>query len=100
METRIVVMDEAGRLTLPEEARRALGLSGDAEFAVAVYEESGAIVLRLADAARATDEEDTWAFTPEQLESIARGLRDSREGRVRRMTEEELMTLGGLTPVE
>ena len=97
MDTSVVVMDEAGRLTLPEDVRHALGLSGEATFAVAVYETGRAIVLRLAEAVRAADDEDGWAYTPEHLESLARALRDSREGRVRRLTEEQLMELGGLT---
>jgi bifunctional DNA-binding transcriptional regulator/antitoxin component of YhaV-PrlF toxin-antitoxin module len=93
METRVVVMDEAGRLTVPEEARRALGLSGQTIFELDVDAASGALVLRFA----AVQGERNLVFTPEQLESLARGLKDSREGRVRRLTEEDLLELGGLT---
>lgn len=35
-------------------------------------------------------EEDEWAYTPEHLRRLERALQDSREGRVRRLTEVEL----------
>ena len=92
VEKHVVVMDEAGRLTLPEETRRALGLSGGTVFEIDVDVACGSLVLRPAGGPpnRAS------SFTPEQLESVARGLRDSREGRVRRLSEEDLVRLGRL----
>ena len=95
METHVVEMDEAGRLTVPEGARRALGLSGAATFELDVDPDSSALVLR-----SAAPPGDNVAFTPEQLESLARGLKDSREGRVRRVTEDDLLRLSGLTDAD
>ena len=92
MDTQVVVMDESGRITVPEEARRALGLTGVTAFELDVDADGGVLVLRSAT----KQEPDAFEFTPEQLESIARGLRDSREGRVRRLSEEDLLKLGGL----
>ena len=96
METRVVVMDGAGQLTVPEEARRALGLSGAATFELGVDADGGALILRSAGAPSKGD----VVFTPEQLESLARGLKDSREGRVRRVTKDDLINLGGLTDAD
>lgn len=93
METRVVIMDEAGRLTVPEEARHALGLIGATTFELEADPERGSLLLRPAG----TPNDDGWTFTSEQLESLARGLRDSREGRFRALTEEDLLELGGLT---
>jgi bifunctional DNA-binding transcriptional regulator/antitoxin component of YhaV-PrlF toxin-antitoxin module len=92
MDTQVVVMDEFGRLTVPEEVRRALGLTGATAFELDVDADGGVLVLRSAT----TREPDAIEFKPEQLESIARGLRDSREGRVRRLSEEDLLKLGEL----
>jgi len=89
-------MDEAGRLTVPEEARRALGLSGAATFELDVDADGGTLVLRSAG----TPPEGAVVFTPEQLESLVRGRKDSREGRVRRVTEEDLLRLGRLTEAD
>jgi len=86
-------MDESGRLTVPEEARRALGLSGAATFELEVDAAGAAPLLRTAGA----HSDDDFSITPEQLESLARGMKDSREGRVRRVTQEYLLELGGLT---
>ena len=93
MESRVVHMDESGRLTVREEARRALPLSGAATFELEVDAAGAALLLRTADA----HSDDDFSFTPEQLESLARGMKDSREGRVRRVTQEYLLELGGLT---
>lgn len=96
METQVIVMDESGRLTVPEDVRRSLGLTGVTAFELDIDVEGGVIVLRFA----ATQESDAIDFTPEQLESVARGLRDSREGRVRRLSEEDLLKLGGLAQAD
>lgn len=86
-----VVMSSDGRLTLPAEARRRLRIEGQAEFEIEVDESSDAIILRPAVVLR---REDAWAYTPEHRELLARAHADSREGRVRRLTEEELARLG------
>lgn len=88
-----VVMNKTGRLTLPAEARRALRLDGATEFEVEVDRVQGAIILRPTVALR---DADAGAYTPEHRELLARAHRDSREGRVHRLTEEELARLGDL----
>ncbi len=93
METTTVVMDESGQLTVPEETRRALGLHGATALAIDVDEAGRAIVLRPVGS---PDAEDAWAYTPEHLDQLARALRDSRQGRVRRITQEQLEDVGGL----
>lgn len=79
-----------GRLTLPAEVRRELGLGDETEFEVEVDREQDALILRPAIVLR---REDAWAYTPEHRELLARAHADSREGRVREMTEEELAKL-------
>jgi bifunctional DNA-binding transcriptional regulator/antitoxin component of YhaV-PrlF toxin-antitoxin module len=96
MESQTIVMDESGRLTVPEEVRRALGLTGVTTFDLDVDAEGGVLLLRSATK-REPGERD---FTPEQLESVARGLKDSREGRVRRLSEKDLLKLGGLAEAD
>jgi bifunctional DNA-binding transcriptional regulator/antitoxin component of YhaV-PrlF toxin-antitoxin module len=86
-----VVMSRDGRLTLPAEARRLLKLHGEAEFEIEVDESADAIILRPAVVLR---REDAWAYTPEHRELLARAHRDSREGRMRQLTDEELAQLG------
>lgn len=92
MERQTVIMDEHGHLTLPEEVRRELGLHGATAFSVQV-DAAGRITL---EAALEEDEDDAWAYTPEHRALLARAHEDSREGRVRRKTREELERLLGL----
>lgn len=54
--------------------------------------EHNVIVLRPVGTSR---REDAWAFTPEHNELLARAHTDSREGQVRRLTEDELESYGG-----
>ncbi|HUY54898.1 MAG TPA: AbrB/MazE/SpoVT family DNA-binding domain-containing protein [Candidatus Nanopelagicaceae bacterium] len=82
-------MSESGRLTLPVEVRRRLGLEGETEVEVEVDGE--AIILRPAIVLR---REDAWAYTPEHRALLSRAHADSREGRVHQLTEAELQTLG------
>ena len=86
-----ITMSRAGRLTLPAEARRRLGLDEETELHVEVDEVGDAIILR---PAATLDREDAWAYTRQHRELLARAHRDSREGRVRTMTEDELARLG------
>jgi AbrB family looped-hinge helix DNA binding protein len=79
-----------GRLTLPAEVRRELGLGDETEFEVEVDKEQDALILRPAVVLR---REDAWAYSPEHRELLARAHADSRERRVRQMTEEELAKL-------
>jgi AbrB family looped-hinge helix DNA binding protein len=72
-----VLMDPAGRLTLPAEARRALHLDGEVQFVVEVGE--GEIVLR---PAVTIPKEDAWAHSVEHRELLAQALQDVRAGRI------------------
>lgn len=87
---RNIEMNEGGRITLPVDARRRLGLEGPTEFEVEVDEGQDALILRPVVALR---REDAWAYTPEHRTLLERAHRDSREGRVRELTESELEAL-------
>lgn len=82
---RLVTMTPEGRVTIPATARRELGVDGEAQFEVGVEGES--IVLR---PAVVMTREDAWAYTPEHRRLLAKAHRDSREGRVRRLSERQL----------
>lgn len=84
----IVSMNSEGRLTVPASMRRELGLEGDAQFEAEVA--GGHLVLR---PVVVLPLEDAWAYTPEHRRLLERAHRDSREGRVRQMTEEDLVRL-------
>ncbi len=85
---KVVTMTAEGRVTIPAAARRELGVEGEAQFEVDV--ESEAIVLR---PAVVMTREDAWAYTPVHRRLLAKAHRDSREGRVRRLTEGQLARL-------
>lgn len=85
-----VTMSKDGRLTVPAEVRRRLGLDEDTEFAYEVDPSNGAIVLR---PAMVLYREDAWAYTPEHRTLLERAHRDSAEGRVRQLSESELAGL-------
>ncbi len=88
--SRTISMSPNGRLTLPSEARRALGLDGAMEFEVEVDVEEDVLVLRPVLLLR---REDAWAYTAEHRALLARAHADSREGRVRQMTEEDMIAI-------
>jgi len=83
-------MNREGRLTVPAAARRELGLEGETQFQAEVRD--GSLVLR---PAIIIPREDAWAYAPEHLVRVERALQDSREGRVRQMTEGDLDQLTG-----
>jgi bifunctional DNA-binding transcriptional regulator/antitoxin component of YhaV-PrlF toxin-antitoxin module len=66
-----ITMSPNGRRTLPAEVRQRLGLEGETEFDVA------------------------WAYTAEHLAAVARALSDIREGRVRRLSDDDLTAYDG-----
>ncbi len=90
---RPVAMSAGGRLTLPVEAREALGISGEAQFQVEVI--PGGLVLR---ESITVPSEDAWAYTPEYRAHVEQARRDHAEGRTRTMTVEELERLANLPP--
>ena len=88
---RRIVISESGRVTLPVEVRRCLGLKGGTELEVAIDEANDVIILR---PAIDVPEEDRWAFTPDHRRLVAQARRDAQEGRVYQVTESELARLG------
>jgi AbrB family looped-hinge helix DNA binding protein len=90
-DVKTVTVSETGRLTLPADVRRALGLEGETELEVEIDERHDAIILRPAVVLRRGD---AWAYTPEHRDLLARAHADSREGRVRELSEADLERLG------
>lgn len=84
-----VTMSPNGRLTLPAEVRQKLDLEGETEFDVEVTGE-GSVVLR---PVVVIPRDDAWAYTAKHLRQVAQALRDVREGRVHRLSDEELAAL-------
>jgi len=85
----IVHMNATGRVTIPAGLRHELGVEGEGDFAVDV--ENGTVVLR---PVVVLPREDAWAYTSEHRTLLRRAHTDSREGRVRELSEEELARLG------
>jgi bifunctional DNA-binding transcriptional regulator/antitoxin component of YhaV-PrlF toxin-antitoxin module len=81
----LIHMNAQGRVTLPASARRRLGLEGDADLQLDV--ERRAIVLK---PTLVLPVEDAWAYTTRHRELLTRAHADSREGRVRSLSENEL----------
>ncbi len=84
-----VAMSETGRVTIPAQVRERLGIKGASHFEVDL--DGDAILLR---PAVVLAREDAWAYGPEHRALLERAHRDSREGRVRRLTEQDLERLG------
>ena len=82
----IVGMNSSGRLTLPVEARRQLGIA-DSEAQLQLEVSGGKVTLQ---PVVVVPQEDAWAYTPEFRHQLEEALRDVREGRVRQMTETDL----------
>jgi AbrB family looped-hinge helix DNA binding protein len=80
-----VAVNAQGRITLPADARRELGLGDGAQLEVRV--EGQEIRLR---PARVVVAEDAWAYTADSIASIKRSLDDIAAGRVFEMTTEQL----------
>lgn len=82
-------VDSEGRLLVPAEALRAAGISDCLEFVVDADPENGQVTL----SASPPEDDDSWVFTPEDLESLERAKEDSRAGRVRQLTESQIRAL-------
>lgn len=85
-----VRMNETGRLTMPIEIRRQLGVEGETEFEVEVDTAQDALVLRPSVLLR---RQDAWAYTTAHRKLLRRAHEDSRQGRVRSLTEKDLKEL-------
>jgi bifunctional DNA-binding transcriptional regulator/antitoxin component of YhaV-PrlF toxin-antitoxin module len=94
---RTISMSPNGRLTLPSDARRALGIDGETDFEVEVDVEKDELILRPVLALR---REDAWAYTPEHRALLAQAHADVREGRVFRLTEEQLIAFAEAAEAE
>jgi AbrB family looped-hinge helix DNA binding protein len=81
-----VAVNAQGRITLPADTRRSLGLTDGAQLEVRV--EKNEIRLR---PARVVIAEDAWAYTAESLASIKRSLADIAAGRTFKLTTEDLV---------
>jgi AbrB family looped-hinge helix DNA binding protein len=81
-----VTMSANGRLTLPAETRRKLGLTGETELEIVVIDDERVMLRPVVVVPR----EDAWAYTAEHRALLAKARADVREGRVRRMSEVEL----------
>lgn len=82
-----VSMNRTGRITLPTSLRKLLRLEGEAEFEVEQLDGEDALILRPVITIR---RDDAWAYTPEHMERLRKAHEDSRAGRVKRLSEEEL----------
>jgi AbrB family looped-hinge helix DNA binding protein len=80
-----LAVNAQGRITLPAETRRQLGLGDGAQLEMRV--EDNEIRLR---PARVVVAEDAWAYTPESLASIKRSLDDIAAGKVFELTTADL----------
>src|SRR5947209_5662361 len=86
---RTITMSRSGRLTLPADVRKRLGLTEETEMEVDLDASGDQIVLRPAIVLR---REDAWAYTPEHRALLEQAHGDSAEGRVLEFqTEEELV---------
>src|ERR1700730_4951991 len=88
MKATAVVMNAQGRLTVPADARRELGLGGATHFEAEVRD--GELLLR---PAVLVPREDAWAYTPEHRALLARARADAAPGRTRELGERELREL-------
>ncbi len=82
-------LSASGRVPLPVEVDRRLGLEGETE--VEVEEDGVSIILR---PTAVGGREDVWAYTPEPGAFRSRAHVDSTAGRVLQLTAGELQTRG------
>src|SRR6266568_3504948 len=83
----IVAVNKQGRLTLPVDVRRELGIGEGSQLEVRV-ENRG---VRL-DPTYVIPHEDRWAYTPAAIASLKRALADVKAGRVFELSPRELET--------
>lgn len=81
----LVALNAQGRLTLPANARRKLGLREGSQLEVEVDDDR--ITLRPMKLVVA---EDAWAYSQEHLESVRRAIADLRAGRTYQLSGEQL----------
>jgi AbrB family looped-hinge helix DNA binding protein len=82
----LVAVNRQGRLTLPADVRRRLGIGEGSQLEVRVQDRS--IELR---PTAVVPEEDRWAYTSEALASLKRALSDIKAGYVFELSETDLL---------
>lgn len=85
-------MTRAGRLTIPAEVRKEMGLLEESTFDVEADPEHDVIHLR---PRMVIPREDAWAYTPEMRKIVERHRAEVEAGtlRVHRLTEDDLKKL-------
>jgi len=73
----VVAVNRQGRITLPVDVRRRLGIGEGTQLEVKV--DSDTVRLRRASL---IPDEDRWAYTPAAIASLKRALADVKAGRV------------------
>lgn len=82
----MVAVNAQGRLTLPADVRRKLGLREGSQLEVALDDDR--ITLR---PATIVVSEDAWAYTRNHIDAVRRALADMSAGRTYRLTEAQLL---------
>ena len=88
-----VTVNAQGRMTIPADVRRELGISGETTLIVEV--EDGRMVARPGVVIPA---EDAWAYTPEHLEELAKARASVAAHGTLRIGPDDLRELAGLPP--
>jgi AbrB family looped-hinge helix DNA binding protein len=83
----VVAVNRQGRITLPIDVRRRLGIGEGTQLEVKV--ESNNVRLRRVSV---IPDEDRWAYTPAAIASLTRALADVKAGRVFELSPRELET--------
>ena len=83
----VVAVNRQGRITLPVDVRRRLGIGEGTQLEVKV--ESNTVQLRRASV---IPDEDRWAYTPAAIASLTRALADVKAGRVFELSVRDLET--------
>ena len=90
-----VTVNAQGRMTIPAEIRRELGIKG--ESTLIVETQDGRLVARPAFVVPA---EDAWAYTPEFIAKVRRAEDQLDAGLGIQMTVDELRAYAGLPPAD
>jgi AbrB family looped-hinge helix DNA binding protein len=85
-----ITMSREGRLTVPAEARRALGLHDETEFEFEVDEDGDALLLR---PVVRMSRRDSWADSPEHRARLSKALDSADAGRRATVTREDFVRL-------
>src|SRR5438445_12848261 len=83
----VVAVDRQGRITLPVDVRRRLGIGEGTQLELKIESNT----IRLCRASTISGE-DRWAYTPAAIASLRRALADVKAGRVLELSERALVT--------